>query len=35
MKDVDSGGGHACHGEGVYEKLLYLQLNFAVNLTLL
>lgn len=30
--DADSGGGHACVGEGVYKKFLYIPLNCSVNL---
>ena len=35
MGDLDSSGGCAWLGEGVYGKSLYLLLNFAVNLKLL
>lgn len=43
MNDVNNGGGHVwgqgymrnCMGASVYEKFLYLPLNFVVNLKLL
>ena len=35
VRAVDNREGHACMGQGIYSKSLYLPLNFAVNLKLL
>ena len=32
VRDVDSGAGYACAGQGLCGKSLYLPLSFAVNL---
>lgn len=35
LGDFDNGGGYECKGQRIYEKSLYILLNFSVNLKLL